>query len=208
TYGTLETPGTFSRFEWSDVEFFVMDDRFHRSPNNSPEGPEKVMWGPAQLQWLKDGLVNSRAPFKIVANGNQVLNPISQFEALVNFKVEYDDLITFIKQNRIPGVVFVSGDRHMSELIRLEDSTFYPLYDYTSSSLTAGLSKPRGVEIDNPYRVSGTLVADVHTFGVLKFSGLRTDRVLTLECLDVDGNVRWTHTIRANNLRPPLRENR
>ncbi len=81
------------------------------------------MWGPAQLQWLKDGLVNSRAPFKIVANGNQVLNPISEFEALVNFKTEYDDLIAYIKKNRIPGVVFISGDRHMTELIRLQDTT-------------------------------------------------------------------------------------
>jgi alkaline phosphatase D len=208
TYGTLETPGTFGRFEWADVEFFVMDDRFHRSPNNSPDGPDKAMWGPAQMQWLKDGLLNSRAPFKVVANGNQVLNPLSEFEALVNFKVEYDDLLGFIKKNRIPGIVFISGDRHMSELIRLQDSTFYPLYDYTSSSLTAGLSKPRGPEVDNPYRVAGTLVADVHTFGVLRFSGPRTDRVMEMECRDVDGKIRWTHTVRASDLRPPRREGR
>jgi len=31
TYGTLETPGIFSRFEWADAEFILLDDRFHRS---------------------------------------------------------------------------------------------------------------------------------------------------------------------------------
>ncbi len=205
TYGTLETPGTFGRFEWADVEFFLLDDRFHRSPNGSPDGPDKVMFGRPQLQWLKDALINSRAPFKIVANGNQVLNPLSEFEALVQFRTEYDDLLAFIKSNRIPGVVFLSGDRHMAELIRLDDSTFYPLYDFTSSSLTAGLSRPRGKEVDNPYRVPGTLVSDAHNFGMLRFSGPRTDRVLTMECRDVDGKVRWTHTIRASELRPPRR---
>lgn len=206
TYGTLETPGVFGRFEWADVEFFLMDDRFHRSPNGTPAGPDKVMFGRAQLQWLKDALLNSRAPFKIVANGNQVLNPLSEFESLVQFRGEYDDLLAFIKKNRIPGVVFLSGDRHMTELIRLEDSTFYPLYDFTSSSLTAGLSKPRGKEIDNPYRVPGTLVADAHNFGMLMFSGPRTDRVMTMQCRDADGTVRWTHTVRASELRPPRRE--
>jgi len=208
TYGTLETPGVFSRFEWADVEFFMMDDRFHRAPNSSPEGPEKVMWGSAQLQWLKDGLLNSRAPFKIVANGNQVLNPLCEYEALVRYQNEYNELLSFIKQNRISGVVFLSGDRHMSELIALPDTALYPLYDFTSSSMTAGLSKPRGAEVNNPNRVSGTLVTDFHTFGVLRFSGPRTDRSLTMECRDADGNVRWTFTVRANDLRPPRQSNR
>jgi alkaline phosphatase D len=132
-----------------------------------------------------------------------VLNPLSDFEALVKYRTEYDDLLAFIKQNRIPGVVFLSGDRHMSELIKLEDSTFYPLYDYTSSSLTAGLSRPRGKEVENPYRVPGTLVSDAHNFGVLRFSGPRTERVMTMECRDLDGKVRWTQTVRASDLRPP-----
>lgn len=205
TYGTLETPGVFGRFEWADVEFFLLDDRFHRAPNSTPDGPDKVMFGAAQLQWLKDALLNSRAPFKIVANGNQMLNPLCEFEALVECRTEYDDLLAFIKSNRIPGVVFLSGDRHMTELIKLEDSTFYPLYDFTSSSLTAGLSRPRGKEVDNPYRVPGTLVSDTHNFGLLHFSGPRTDRVMTMECRDVDGTVRWTHTVRASSLRPPRR---
>lgn len=208
TYGTLETAGTFGRFEWADVEFFMMDDRIHRSPNDAPAGADKVMWGSAQMQWLKDGLVSSRAPFKIIANGNQVLNPLNQYESMVRFRKEYDEILSFVKQNRIPGVVFISGDRHMSELIVLTDTSFYPLYDFTSSSLTAGLSKPRGAEVNNPFRVPGTLVDDAHSFGMLRFSGPRTDRTMVMECVDVDGAVRWTHSVRANDLRPPPREDR
>jgi len=202
-YGTAHTPGVFSRFEWADVEFFLLDDRYHRSPNQSPDDSQKTMFGPEQLQWLKDALVSSRATFKIVVNGNQILNPISPFEALSRFTTEYRDLLAFIKRARIPGLVFLSGDRHFSELICLRDSTFYPLYDYTSSSLTAGLFTNPEKEKSNPNRVAGTLVTDAHNFGLLRFSGPQTDRTLTLECFDDRGDLRWSHAIRARELRAP-----
>ena len=204
TYGTLETPGAFSRFEWADVEFIMLDDRFYRSPNDTREDdPSKTMWGSEQFRWLQDVLLNSRAPFKVIINGNQVLNPLVQYEGLARFRHEYEALLNFLEKNRISGVVFVSGDRHMTELIRIDREGLYPLYDFTSSSLTAGIAAPRGPEVENPYRVQGTLVADKHTFGLIRVSGTRTDRVMTLECRDVTGEVRWTHSIKARDLRPP-----
>jgi alkaline phosphatase D len=209
TYGTIETSGAFGRFEWADVEFILMDNRFHRSPNRTPDdNPEKTMWGAAQLQWLKDVLLNSSAPFKVVVNGNQVLNPLVQNEGLARFRREYEELLWFIREHRIPGVVFVSGDRHMTELIVLRQEGSIPLYDFTSSPLTAGLSAPRGDEVENPFRVPGTLVTDAHTFGLLHVRGPRTDRVLTLECRDASGATRWTHDIKVSDLTPPRKEQR
>lgn len=202
-YGTARTPGVFSRFEWADVEFFLLDDRYHRSPNHSPDDGQKTMFGPEQLQWLKDALVSSRATFKIVANGNQMLNPLSPFEALSRFSAEYQDLLAFVKRARISGLVFLSGDRHFSELICLKDSAFYPLYDFTSSSLTAGLFTNPEREKNNPDRVPGTLVTDAHNFGLLRFSGPRTDRIVSLECYDDRGELRWSHVIKARELRAP-----
>lgn len=199
TYGTPEADGVFGRFEWGDVEFFLLDDRYHRSPNRAPDDEKKTMFGREQFQWLLDGLSSSIATFKIVANGNQVLNPSTGGETLFNYRHEYDALLRYIKENKIPGVVFLSGDRHLTELIVLKDTAFYPLYDYTSSSLTAGLSSFK--DADNPHVMPGTLVNDAHTFGILRFSGPRTDRVLTMECWDHTGKLRWTHQVKANDLR-------
>ena len=200
TYGTDEIRGVFGRFEWDDVEFFMLDDRYHRSPDWAPNDPAKTMFGKPQLEWLKDALVNSRAPFKMIVNGNQMLNKNSPDEVLANFPAEWDELIGFIKKQKISGVVFLSGDRHRSELIVNKDSTFYPLYDFTSSSLTAGLSPPRGGEINLKDRVEGTLVGDKHTFGMLRFSGPRTDRKLTMETWDETGKLRWTFEVKAKEL--------
>ena len=122
------------------------------------ESHTNVERSPSDESWLVPLL-------KIIINGNQVLNPIGQYEALRKFRTEYDELLSF-----------------------------------TSSSLTAGLGPPRGPELENPYRVPGTLVSDAHNFGILRFTGPRTDRVLTIECRDVQGKVRWTHTIKAKDL--------
>jgi alkaline phosphatase D len=208
TYGTDETKGIFGRFTWGDVEFFILDNRYHRSPNNAPDDAEKTMFGKAQLQWLKDALSNSDAPFKIVINGNQMLNENSEYgETLPQFTAEYNDLISYITSNSISGVLFLSGDRHHTELIVRRDSAFYPLYDFTSSPLTSGINTMKrrdgtmGAEFTNPQRVDGTLVNDKHNFGLLRFGGKRTERTVTLEVYDVTGALRWSREIKANDLR-------
>ncbi len=200
TYGTAKLPGVFQRFEWGDVEFFMLDDRYHRSPNESPDDSNKTMFGKAQVQWLKDVLVNSTATFKIIANGNQMLNLAGdKYESLAEFPFEHRDLLHYIKQQKISGILFLSGDRHMTELLQVPDSSFYTLYDYTSSSLTAGIANFTN-EAELKMRVPGTFIAE-HNFGMLRFSGPRKDRKLTLECYDVKGILRWSKDIRASELK-------
>ncbi len=203
SYGTDETPGVFGRFEWGDIEFFMLDDRYHRTPNAFPDkSPEKTMFGEGQFRWLTESLRASEAPFKIIANGNQMLNDANTFEGLNRFQTEQKRLLDFIRDEAIPGVVFISGDRHFSEIIRKDVPGLYPLYDYTSSSLASGLPKP-DKELDNPQRVPGTLVFGKHNFGLLEFSGPRKDRVMTMRCLDADGKERFRHVVKASDLTFP-----
>lgn len=214
SYGTDGTEGTFSRFVWNDVEFFLLDDRYHRSPNGAARNEKKTMFGKEQLQWLKDALTNSAGnrdvSFRIIVNGNQILNTNGAFaEMLTQFPSDYDELLGHIRSQKIPGILFLSGDRHMTELIALKDSSFYTLYDFTSSALTSGLSslKDRNgewtPEYTNPLRVEGTLVNDKHNFGMLTVSGKRRERVLTMECYDLTGALRWSRAVPASSLRVP-----
>ncbi|MGH9457731.1 MAG: alkaline phosphatase D family protein [Thermoanaerobaculia bacterium] len=198
TLGTPETPGVFQKITWADVDFFLLDDRYHRSPNDLPPGSEKTMLGDEQLAWLMESLASSDAPFKIVVNGNQVLNRAGGDEALANF-VDYERLLRFLGDARIEGVVFVSGDRHHGILMRDQPEGMYPLYDLTTSPLTAGFGAPRE-GADHPLVVPGTLVVG-HNYATLAFSGPRTDRVLTMRLHDVDGRTLWERTIRASELR-------
>lgn len=203
SYGTEETLGVFGRFEWGDVEFFLLDDRYHRSPNQMPAGPDKVMFGPAQMRWLKESLRSSRATFKIVVGGNQMMNPVMRFEAFGKFPDEQKQLLDFLREARINGVLFVSGDRHHTELIKRMEPGLYPLYDFTSSPLTAGGGRIEE-EANNPARVAGTWVTDgVRNFGLIEVSGAARDRRLLMRTLDQAGKELWRHEIKASELQFP-----
>lgn len=199
--GTADVRGAFHRFTWADVDFFLLDDRYHRKPNRWPAGPDKRMLGAAQMSWLKEGLLGSRAAFKVVVLGNQVLNPLSVNEGMNNFKVEQEELLDWIVSERINGVLFLSGDRHHTELLRVERKGGYPLYEFTSSSITAGVHDmgPDHPERESPMRVPGTLLLE-HSFGMLRFSGPRTDRAVTLEARGKDGTVRWSRAIERSEI--------
>lgn len=200
SYGLPGTPGIFTQFSWGDVDFFLLDDRFYRSPNNAPNDSSKTMWGEAQLTWLVDALTYSRAPFKIVANGNQILNRNTRFESVAaHFPQDYERLVQEIMRRRIAGVVFLSGDRHHTELMRFQPEGFYPLYEITTSPLTAG---PSNVQEENPLRIEGTLLRERNVV-LLTFAGPRTDRTLTITAYDAQGQERWRYTIRAQELQPP-----
>lgn len=198
TAGHGDTKGVFQKFTWGDVDFFLMDDRYHRSPNDMPRGPGKTMWGEAQLQWLMESLASSSAPFKIVVNGNQVLNDAGEGEALPSFS-DYARLMDFLAAERIPGVVFVSGDRHHGILMKAEREGLYPLYDLTTSPLTAGVSKARE-GTSHPRVVPGTYY-EGRNYATLEFAGPRTARTMTIELHDAAGKVVWSRAIAASELR-------
>lgn len=203
--GTLETPGAFSRFEWGDVDFFLLDNRFYRSPNLW-DGPGKEMLGAAQLRWLQEALVSSKATFKIVAVGSQVVNDMlydtSWQEMWQLFAEEKQSFLDFLVEQRVEGVLFLTGDRHHSELLKLERPGSYPLYDYTSSPLTAGTANAKE-EADNPLRVPGTFVQHRHNFGMITVSGPADDRRLLLRAMASDGTEFWHHEISRSELTLP-----
>lgn len=191
--------GVYFRFQWADVDIFMTDGRYHRAPNALLE-QDKEYLGKTQLQWLKDGLANSRAPFKLVVFGNQATNVHSPFEAFPAYKAEHQELMNFIEHQGVTGVVFISGDRHHTELLKTESAAQYPLYEFTVSPLTAGAARQLvPEERNNPLRVEGTLV-NQRNFGMIRVSGKGDERMLTLESYDKDGALLWEQSIKKTEL--------
>jgi alkaline phosphatase D len=195
---TFKDEGVTGSFQWADCQFFLMDDRWWRTPNDRITGTQEY-FGQKQTQWLIDALKFSNAPFKFVVVGGQVGNPAKIFENFANYEEERNQLFDLITKEKIPGVIFISGDRHWTALCKVDRPGAYPLYDLTISALTSGPSKPVKEESDTPY-VEGTTVTK-HNYGLLEISGKRTDRVLKINVLDKDGKELWTKEIKASELR-------
>jgi alkaline phosphatase D len=132
--------------------------------------------------------------------GGQVLNPHAIGETYATFPEERQALLRRIGEEEVNGVLFVTGDRHFSELSRLERPGSYPLFDFTVSPLTTWVASAAEKE-PNALRVPGTHVLE-RNFGTIEVSGPRNERTLTLAVWDARGAQKWTRTIRAADLRP------
>lgn len=183
-----------------DVDIFLLDDRSFRYPNRWPEGPDKAMYGEAQMHWLRRALTASNAPFKLVAGGGQFFNQANRFEAWSKFPAEQQAMRRWLDESKVPGVVFLSGDRHFAELLRIERTGRYPLYELTTSPLTSGpVRRPDDAERTNPDLVPGTFYNE-RNFAMLTVSGPRTDRVLTMALHDTQGRRVWDVSLKASAL--------
>jgi alkaline phosphatase D len=199
--------GVYSMFSWGDADFFLTDGRWFRSEDrvkDSIDGkpnPGKRMLGAQQMEWLKNALLFSSATFKIVVVGSQVLNSVSPYDKWSDFPVEYDEMMNFLSENKINGVLFFSGDRHHSEIIKLERPNTYSLYDITVSPLTSGTHKFGGSEANNPLRVFG--LAEKQNYGRVSINGKRNERKLTVEFLGVKGEKLGEWSILEKDLKTP-----
>jgi alkaline phosphatase D len=191
SYGLPDSKGITTQFTHSDVEFFLLDNRYHKVAPNV-DGMKSTILGNAQIEWLIQALKASKATFKLVAIGGQFLNTVSKFENYATVSEERQRIIDLITSNSIPGVVFLSGDRHCTELSALPLSNGYTLYDLTVSPLTSGPYDMSAEE--NTLRVKGTVVGE-RNFATLSFQGKKGERTMTIRVFDQNGQEKWNKTI-------------
>src|SRR5258708_8800392 len=132
------------------LDIFMLDERSYRGPNSPNRQPvlnaEAAFLGAPQLAWLKRSLLDSTATWKLIASDMPIslvvrdLNPdVSKgnFEAWANAdnglpsgrELEIASLLSFIKNNGIKKVVWVTADVHYPQPIRyppdLARSTYF-----------------------------------------------------------------------------------
>jgi len=194
TYGTGDIKGAITSFQWGDADFFLLDNRWYRDPDEiKKEG--KTILGEKQLEWLFDNLVTSRATFKIVAMGGQFLSDVTNAEtySAYGFEKEREQIISFIYQYNIKNVIFITGDVHFSELSVLKKEGKPTIYDCTFSALTSG-SNTSGASWKNSLRVPGTVVME-NNYGMIKFTGPAKSRKLIVNCFSSDNRKLWEQVI-------------
>lgn len=208
-WGEPGNPGVYGKFFWGDAAFFLMDDRTYRDDDKLEASAAKEMktqYGAKQRDWLKQSLLAAQTlkhfTWKFIVTGGQVITDFGgASETFDNYPAEREDLLNFIKQHHITGVVILSGDVHFTELARKKLADTQWIYELTSSPFSSS-SWPadKGPRKDDPQRVEGTMVTD-QNYCVLSFHGPKDDRVLTIACYDKTNAKRWERDIRAAELK-------
>ena len=209
SYGEKDNPGVYTKFMWSDAVFILMDDRWYRDDDHlaaSAAQGMKTQYGARQRDWLKQALlaaqINEHCTFKFIATGGQVITDFGgASETFAYYPEERADLLKFIVDHHITGVIFLTGDVHFTELARKKISDTQWVYELTSSPFSSGVSNLGTTErIADPHRVEGTLVPD-QNFCVLSVTGPKNDRAVVITCIDRQGATRFTKTIKASELK-------
>lgn len=194
--------------EGQRVQVILLDTRYFRSPLKRgdkqvggswvpDDDPQKTMLGEDQWDWLRDQL-RQPAELRIIASSIQCLPQAAGQETWANLPRERARLFRLIKTTEANGVLILSGDRHWSELSKIDEDVPYPLYELTSSSFNQ--IHPRGTPTKNRHRA---LPETFHreNFGVVAIDWDQPDPTIVLEIRDLEDTVRLTKTLRLSQLR-------
>jgi alkaline phosphatase D len=201
-YGSDKTEGIWSTFRYGKVQVILLDDRYWRDPDDKANGAGKTMLGAVQKAWLKRTLKASTARVKVIANGCQMLGSYTSFASFDKFPEERAELLAFLDQERIDGVVFVSGNRQLAELQKLERPGAYPLYDLTTAPMAAPMTAA-GVQEVNPIRINSTTRST--NFAMLDIDDSVQPGTLTFRVNDNQGTQLFTRTVKIDELRYPAK---
>ena len=155
------------------VKIILLDTRYFRDTLTKVNDRNTLNWngevlGETQWAWLEKELKNSEAAIHIIGSSIQVIPMEHRFEKWNNFPLERQRLFNLITKYKVTHPIFISGDRHIGEISKI-DWINQPIYDITSSSLTHGWSNRRK-EV-NQHRI-GPLVY-TENYGLIEIS--RTD---------------------------------
>ena len=214
TYGEADHPGVYGKFVWGDAAFFLMDDRTHRDDTtlDQDKNPRKTAWGERQISWLKQSLLHSKAlknyRFKFIVTGGQVIQTAiktTRSETHELYRREREDLIAFIVENKISGVVFLTGDVHHTALYRraINPAGTQFIYELTSSPLSSS-SWPAATseKAQDPVVVPGTILG-TQNYCQIRLVGEKASRALVIRCYDKTNAFLWEQTIPASALEAP-----
>ena len=209
------------------LDIFVLDMRSYRGPNNynrqEQPGADTAYLGREQLNWLKAGLKNSTAVWKLIAAdmsiGLQLGDGIDiqnrpQFENLANGdgpvlgrEFEIAELLAFVKQEKIANMVWFTADvhycaAHYYDPGKAQFKNFEPFWEFVSGPLNASSFGPR--QLDNTFGPQlifqkASPSANLSPLAGLQFFGQvdidSENLVMTVALKDIAGDTLFTQEI-------------
>ena len=135
--------GVYTKLRMGGAELFLLDTRYFAGLEWSPIADGPSLLGVRQWEWLRDGLMTSDAPFKLLASGlvwNGAVRP-GKPDHWESYAEEREALLRFIGDEGISGIVLLGGDVHRTRVLRYDtrDIVGYPLTELITSPIHSGV---------------------------------------------------------------------
>lgn len=206
------------------LDIFFLDMRTYRGPNTTNDQAERseltAILGREQIDWLKRGLANSTATWKVIASdmplGLLVADGETHFEAVAQGKParlgrEFDiaEVLSAIKALAIRNVVWLTADVHYTAAHhyspdRATFQDFEPFWEFVSGPLHAGTFGPNDLDMTFGPRVEFVKApepgqknlppsAGLQFFGKVDIDG--ETGAMTVSLIDMADSVLWSKTL-------------
>ena len=143
------------------LDVFMLDERSYRGPNTENRQPiesaETAFLGTAQMRWLKQRLLRSKATWKLIASdmplGIIVKDGAKAFEGCANGhgpalgrELEIAGLLRFMKRNKVHNVIWITTDVHYAaahyfDPAKAQFGDFNGFWEFIAGPLNAGTFK-------------------------------------------------------------------
>lgn len=194
------------------LDVFMLDERSYRGANGpnleTSYGPASYFLGPDQIAWLKRGLLNSRATWKVIASDMPLSLIVADTakggsEAIAQSdgpprgrELEIADILRFIKMAPIRNTVWLTADVHYAaahyyDPNKAQFQEFDPFWEFVSGPLHAGTFGPnkldntfgpevRFIKAPEPGQANLPPSAGMQFFGHVKIDGASGQMTVTL----------------------------
>jgi len=179
------------------IAVILLDIRYFR---DEPKTDGDIL-GEPQWTWLEEQLDESDADLHFICSGTQIIPVDHRFEKWSDYPKSRARLLDLIAKYDVPGVIFLSGDRHIAEISKLPPGPVdYPIYEVTASGMTHFWNNFPGEK--NTHRV-GEVFAD-YNFGTAEIDW--ETPAVTLAIRDLENKPVRQVTVPLNDLQPSANE--
>jgi hypothetical protein len=203
-----EGDGIYTTYSFGDpkthktVRFILLDVRYDKDSLYLDENPD--MLGSKQWLWLEETLKNANETFIFIASGTQIL-PFNRLVTESWYPLSRERLFNLIGKYKKSGVVILSGDIHMAEILK----TFctmpeigYDIYEITSSGMSHYAWFSVFIEhiFANDYSITDFI--RYYNFARIDFiwGSNRSESKFNVSIIDIDNNIRTSIVINYEDI--------
>ncbi len=179
-------PGVSSKLEAFGHRFLLLDNRSFRTGADVTDPNEQTHFGRDQEKWIETQLDGSVLPTWLIS-GDQWFGAYHRFESYEGrHPLSFKNFLSSLRLRKSP-VVFLSGDRHLSEVMKIERELLgYDSFEMTTSSMHSTQYPSNWDTIINRRHLMG--VDLTHNFQVVELKPMNRDRTFEVNGYAVGAN--------------------
>ena len=188
--------GIFQHTSIGPCDVIMTDNRYFREKKG-----RHCFLGPEQMAWLKKTLLACKGPFIIMSCGTMWSDFVSGGkDSWGKFDPEgREEIFKLIEDNKIPGLLLISGDRHGARGFRIPRPSGFAFHEFEPASL-GGRSGPPAKSSHWKTQLYGT--SGSYAFGEFTFDTSKKDPEVTYQLVGADGQAIYRLTLKRSQLTP------